>query len=363
MRKDLINWNKKVFGKVENEIQLKQAQLQSIQNSILTVDDVKKEKMFREELETLMHKKEVMWSQKAKCNWLILGDKNTRYFQTMVKQRRARSRILQLKFDDGEVIEDHEGIKQLLLQHFTQAYERTTTTDVDHILEEIRTLPIPQISNQQNLALTTPVTNEEIEFTIFQLRPYKAPGLDGIPTFFYQEYWDLVKYDIFNYVQAFFHSGYLLKTLNQTFITLILKKFCPDNVNHFRPISLCNVIFKVISKILVNRLKPLMDCLITPFQNAFSKRRNISDNILIAHEIFDMMSKMKGRKGCFEALKIDMSKAYDRLDWSFLQVVLLAMNFSPNWVGWIMECVTTMQYTLLVNRCITQSFTPSKGLR
>ena len=157
------------------------------------------------------------------------------------------------------------------------------------------------------------MTNEEIELTIFQLRPYKAPRLDGIPAFFYQEYWDLVKYDIFNYVQAFFHSGSLLKTLNQTFITLIPKNSCPDNVNHFRPISLCNVIFKVISKILVNRLIPLMDCLITPFQNAFIKGRNISDNILIAHEIFDMMGKMKGRTGCFEALKIDMSKAYDRL--------------------------------------------------
>ena len=106
MRKDLICWNKKVFGKVENEIQLKQAQLQSIQNSIFTIDDVKKKKLFREELETLLHREEVMWSQKAKCNWVILGDRNTRYFQTMVKQRKARSRILQLKSDDGEVIED-----------------------------------------------------------------------------------------------------------------------------------------------------------------------------------------------------------------------------------------------------------------
>ena len=87
MRKNLISWNKQVFGKVKNDIRLKQAQLQSIQNSILTIDDVRKEKLFREELETLMHREEVMWSQKARCNWVILGDKNTRYFQTMVKQR------------------------------------------------------------------------------------------------------------------------------------------------------------------------------------------------------------------------------------------------------------------------------------
>ncbi|KAF3955924.1 hypothetical protein CMV_018914 [Castanea mollissima] len=106
VRKDLIRWNKQVFGKVENDIWLKQAQLQSIQNSIHTVDNVRKEKLFREELETLIRREEVMWTQKARCNWVVLGDRNTRYFQTMVKQRRARSKILQLKTDDGEVIED-----------------------------------------------------------------------------------------------------------------------------------------------------------------------------------------------------------------------------------------------------------------
>nr|POF21822.1 hypothetical protein CFP56_65056 [Quercus suber] len=95
-----------------------------------------------------MHGEEVIWSQKARCNWVDLGDRNMRYFQIVVKQRRARSRILQLKTDDGEVIEDQGGIEQLLLQHFKQSYGRTTTNDVDHILEEIKTLPIPQISNR-----------------------------------------------------------------------------------------------------------------------------------------------------------------------------------------------------------------------
>ena len=132
-----------------------------------------------------MHREELMWSQKARCNWVILGDKNTRYFQTMVKQRRARSRILHLKTNDGEVIEDQGGIEQLLLQHFKQSNERTTITNVNYILEEIKTLPIPQISNQQTLALTAPVTNEEIEFTIFHLGAFKAPRPDEIPAFFY----------------------------------------------------------------------------------------------------------------------------------------------------------------------------------
>ena len=172
-----------------------------------------------------------------------------------------------------------------------------------------------------------------------------------------------MKNDIFNIVHAFFHSSSLLKPLNHTFITLVPKTPFPENINQFRPISLCDVIYKIIAKILVNRLKPFMDHLITPYQNAFIRGRNILDNIMIAHEIFDIMGKKKGRKNCFGALKIDMSKAYDRVDWKFLKAVLIAMNFSPRWIGWIMECVSTIEYTLLVNGSMTQTFTLLKGLR
>ena len=106
-----------------------------------------------------------------------------------------------------------------------------------------------------------------------------------------------------------------------------------------------------------------MDSLITPYQNAFIKGRNITDNILIAHEIMDVLRKKKGRQACFGVLKIDMSKAYDRVDWTFLKVVLTVMKFEERWIQWIMECVTSVSYTLLVNGNLTSSFKPSQGLR
>lgn len=110
-------------------------------------------------------------------------------------------------------------------------------------------------------------------------------------------------------------------------------------------------------------LSLFMDSLITSFQNAFIRGRNITDNILITHEVFDTLRKMKGRKKCYGALKIDMNKAYDKVDCKFLEAMLVAMKFSPNWENWILQCVTYVHYTLLVNGNITQSFTPLKGLR
>ena len=120
-----------------------------------------------------------------------------------------------------------------------------------------------------------PVTIKEIESTVFQLGPSKAPGPNGFPAFFYQKFWQIVKQDVCNSVQAFFHSGSLLKSLNQTYLTLIPKVTFLEFVSQFRPISLCNVIYKIISKLMVNRLKPFMDTLITPFQNAFISGRSI----------------------------------------------------------------------------------------
>lgn len=97
-------------------------------------------------------------------------------------------------------------------------------------------------------------------------------------------------------------------------MTLIPKIPNPEEVSHFRPISLCNVFYKIISKVLVNRLKLIMDSIITPYQNAFVKGRNITDNILLAHEIIDMIKKNRGKRDSFGVLKIDMSKAYDRVN-------------------------------------------------
>ena len=156
-----------------------------MQNSIHTIDDVRKEKALREELEILMHRDEVMGAQKARNNWIILGDRNTKYFQTVLKQGRARNQILHLKAEDGSIVEDQRGIENLLVDHFKKSYKGSVNASFEWILNELQTLPIPQLSNQENLALNCPITNREIELTVFQLGSHKAPVPDGIPAFFY----------------------------------------------------------------------------------------------------------------------------------------------------------------------------------
>ena len=160
-------------------------------------------------------------------------------------------------------------LKKILLSHFKSNYEDCSSRSVDNILEELQPLNIPTLTNEQHFSLNKPISDFEIKCAVFQLGAHKAPSLDGIPAFFFQAFWDNVKENVTRAVQAFFHSGSLFKPLNHPYIVLIPKKPCLDEVSHFRPISLCNVIYKVISKVMVNRLKPVMDSLITPYQNAF----------------------------------------------------------------------------------------------
>ena len=314
---------------MEVKIKRKQCQLQQLQDSILTSEDVKRERTYREELEELLNREELMWAQKARTKWFLHGDRNTRYFQTVVRQRRSRNRILQIKDEHGHYIDVHEEIEQIFIDSFQRNFSCNSILTVESIIQEIRGLSIPSLTDQQVLLLNRGISIFEIEEAVFQIGPHKAPGPDGIPGFFFQNFWSIIKTDVCNAIQAFFHSGSLFKAFNHTFITPIPKLPNPEEVSHFRPISLCNVFYKIISKILVNRLKPIMDSIITPFQNAFIKGRNITDNILLAHEIIDVVRKKRGKRDSYGVLKIDVSKAYDRVNWNFLKAILTVMRFDP----------------------------------
>ena len=155
-----------------------------------------------------------------------------------------------------------------------------------------------------------------------------------------------------------------MKEINRTFIGLIPKLESPEASHHYRPISLCNVSYKIIPKILANRVKPLLNKIISPLQGAFAPGRLIliNDNIMLAHEIMHSFKKKKGKTG-YMAVKLDMEKAYDRLEWEFIKAILTRLGFHPKWIGWVMECISTMSYSVLINGSLEGKIYPSRGIR
>ncbi|XP_075665470.1 uncharacterized protein LOC142635149 [Castanea sativa] len=168
-----------------------------------------------------------------------------------------------------------------------------------------------------NADLMKPYTREEVHAAIKQMAPSKAAGTDGMPPLFYQAFWQNVGPDISEAVLSCLNTSTLLKSIDHTFITLIPKVCNLENVSEFRPIGLCNVPYKIISKVIANRLKPLLNSIISEAQSAFTADRLITDNILIAFgSLHYMKTQCSGKEG-FMALKLDMSKAYDRVEWKF----------------------------------------------
>jgi len=169
--------------------------------------------------------------------------------------------------------------------------------------------------------------------------------------------------DISQVVLACLNSGSLLNSINHTFITLIPKVKNPERVYEFRTISLYNVIYKIVSKVIANRLKPFLNNIILETQSAFTTSRLITDNVLIAFEsLHHMKTSCTGKSG-YMALKLDMSKAYDRVEWIVLEKILLKLGFQNSWVSLIMECITTVTYSILVNGEPQGMITSTRGLR
>jgi hypothetical protein len=168
------------------------------------------------------------------------------------------------------------------------------------------------------------------------------PGPDGFPAAFFQRNWATLKEDIITAVRKFFEEGEMPDGVNDTSIVLIPKNKNAITLKDFRPISLCNVIYKIVAKCLVNRMRPLLKDIISETQSAFIPGRMITDNATIAFECIHALQKGSKIAGKFCAYKLDLMKAYDRVDWLFLEEAMRKIGFSEQWIKWIMTCVKTV---------------------
>jgi hypothetical protein len=227
---------------------------------------------------------------------------------------------------------------------------------VDEILDSIPSL----IMQQDNLILMAPFTLSEIHGVVFSMPVDKAPGPDGFTTLFFQKCWDVICFELLEALEESRKNVSILKNFNTTNIALIPKVNDPYSFADFHPISLCNTIYKIITKAIYLRLKPIIPKIISTEQGGFVLGRETTEGAIIAHET---LHSIKEHNISAFVVKLDMMKAYDKLNWFFLLLVLHQFGFSSRWCKWIKACISGAHFSILINGAPAGFFASSQGVR
>ncbi|XP_026438542.1 uncharacterized protein LOC113337068 [Papaver somniferum] len=260
-----------------------------------------------------------------------------------------------LKDHNNNWMHTREEISQYLTSHFKDI---STSTDIN--MDDSLFMLIPSIITEaDNSMLTRILSHQEIHDTVKSTENWSAPGPKGFQEGFYKIQWSIIGEDICQMIKRFFETKHIPKQINKTYISLIPKKKKSLYAADDRPIGLCNTSYKIISKIIVNRLKPLMEKIISPYQVAYVSGRLISDNTVITQEIIHFMNKKRGHIG-WMASKLDMSKDFDILECKFLLKVLKYFGFNEDFCDLINQCISTTSLAVMLNGSPCEEFYPKR---
>lgn len=288
----LDSWGKVKFGDLSQKVKNSHDILLHLKNHVPDEECLQRIKIEEKALDELLAKEEMWWSQRAKVHWLKFGDSNTKYFHYKANQRRRKNTIHSITDSQGQRWRDvhhiHQTFKAYFKDIFTSSKPVINTEDL-HMISS-------RIDQEMKQILEDDFTNTEVISATYQLKGSSAPGPDGLSALFYHKYWSIIGNDILDYTLLVLNKGHNPAQLNYTFLSLIPKVTNPSTPSEFRPISLCNVIMKIITKTVANKIKIILPKIINETQSAFLPGRLITDNSLVVFETIHYLKKAKKKR-------------------------------------------------------------------
>ncbi|GKD77254.1 putative RNA-directed DNA polymerase, eukaryota, reverse transcriptase zinc-binding domain protein [Tanacetum coccineum] len=325
-----------------------------IDSSTATDEDLQSRFQLMKERDNLDRLLSLDLAQKAKLQWDVEGDENSKFFHRILKQKRRHQSIHGILIE-GEWITNPLTIKEEFYKFYKSKFK-----SVDSSFDVNSNPGFTTLFSEDVTVLQQQATFDEIRKDVWDCGSSKSSGPDGFSFLFIKTYWDLFEDDIVNFVNHFMKSGTMPKGTNSAFITLIPKTSNPILIKDYRPISLIGMQYKIIAKLLANRLSTVLDKLVSPTQSAFISGRQILDGPFMVSEIIEWYKKRNKRLMIF---KVDFEKAFDSVSWTYLDFILSQIGFGVLWRSWIRACLTSSRTSILVNGSPTPEFFLERGLR
>jgi hypothetical protein len=248
---DLSAWGSNVLGSLEKRIKELRKELELCRRGVLSGEQVAREGVLRYRLDKAEEQKDLYWKQRAHVKWMTYGDRNTAFFHASCMERRRKNKIGSLKKESGGWVEKEVEKRNFITNHFSQLFRSSGNQNSERLLDCVEN----KVTNEMNAALLQDFARDEVYAALKSIDNLKAPGPDGMPALFYKEYWDIVGDEVVTEVLKVLDGSPMPDKWNDTTVVLIPKVRKPEYIKDLRPISLCNVIYKLISKVLANRLK------------------------------------------------------------------------------------------------------------
>ena len=358
LKAPIKSWKKLHFDILDNKI----SELESTIHSLERISDdraLNQMEMARlNAANSFLHlwlmRRERVWRQRARTYGFNMKDHNTKFFHASTTFKRKKNEITQT-YINGRCIQGVANLKSEIRSYFAQRFTQEQRPVFDFHMDSHT-----KISEAQASLLESTPSRQEVKQAVWACGIDKAPGFDGFNFRFIREIWDVIKDEIYELVLEFFVNGNTIRHLNVTWVSLIPKVENPTSIEDYRPISMVGALYKIISKILSSRLKDVIGSLIDESQSAFVENRQILDGALIANE---SLTWLKKRKIPGSLIKLDFQKAYDSVNWSFLEIVMVKLGFGRKWISWIMNCVRSASMSILLNGSPLPPFKMEKGLR
>ncbi|GJT47677.1 RNA-directed DNA polymerase, eukaryota [Tanacetum coccineum] len=315
---------------------------------------LRKRSMLLNDLHEINSKNASELSQKAKIRWSIEGDENSKYFHGIINKKRSQLAIRGVLVD-GDWISEPSLVKSEFFKHFNKQFSPPQSSRICFDYDFPTRLSSDHVED-----LERDVSYEEVKAAVWDCGLNKSPGPDGYSFEFFRKYWSFIDHDILMAVKEFFTDGYFPRGCNSSFIALIPKIQDAKFVKDFRPISLIGSVYKIIAKILANRLCLVLPDLISDVQSAFVSNRQILDGPFILNELISWC-KHKNFNGMI--FKVDFEKAFDSVKWDYLDETLKSFGFGHKWRTWISGCLNNAMGSVLVNGNPSPEFQFFKGLK